>query len=197
MPKLIAQIFAAVGAWVVLALCHVPPLWRIPVLLAGVVAVHIFWERVVFNPHLYLGAMPVDDDDPIMLKAREQAAASFAQFRKLYPEHKEDSMVKFSFQTDSGTTEHLWADLLELSETSANVYVRTPPIEHKGPTARTQTIPVDDIVDWQIEFHDGTIRGGFTNRALFNIFEREEGHLHPKLRGELERFKELEDEGNA
>jgi len=34
------------------------------------------------------------------------------------------------------------------------------------------------------------LRGGFTNRAVFRITEREEGRLHPTLREELQRYRD-------
>jgi uncharacterized protein YegJ (DUF2314 family) len=54
------------------------------------------------------------------------------------------------------------------------------------------TVPVSDVTDWQIEFRDGTLRGGFTNRAMYKIFERQEGHMPARFLEQLKRFKELE-----
>jgi len=134
--------------------------------------------------------MPVANDDPIMQQAVQRAKETFGEFRTLYPAHREDSMVKFRFKTDSGATENLWGDLLELEETRAKVYVRTPPMQHSGTLDRTMEIDVDGIVDWQIELRDGTLRGGFTNQALFRIFERQEGYMHPKFKQHMSRFQD-------
>jgi uncharacterized protein YegJ (DUF2314 family) len=102
-------------------------------------------------------------------------------------------MVKFRFKTDQGANENLWADLLSLSSTEAEVYVRTPPVEHEGQMERTLKVPIDDIVDWQVEFRDGTLAGGFSNRAMFKIFEREEGYMHPEFKEHIGRFRDLQE----
>ncbi len=101
-------------------------------------------------------------------------------------------MVRFCFETDTGTVEHLWGDLLEIDDEQATVYLRTPPVDHNVELDRTMTIKRDQINDWQLEFRDGTLRGGYTNRAMFKIYEREEGWIHPKLMVQIRRFKEVD-----
>jgi uncharacterized protein YegJ (DUF2314 family) len=192
MAKLVLQLFVACALWFGLGALGAAAGWRIGAIVCGVIAVHQVWERFVFNPYLYLGAMPVSDDDPIMLQAREEGKKTLPQFLAIYPEHNQDSIVKFRFTTDTGRNEYLWADLMEVSEGKATVYVRTFPISNEGEFNRKQEIQLDEIVDWQVEYRDGSLRGGYTTRALMKIFERQEGYMHPKLRGQLERFKELE-----
>ena len=53
------------------------------------------------------------------------------------------------------------------------------------------TVPIDSIVDWQVEFPDGTLRGGYSNLAFFKIYEREEGAMPPKFLEQVARFKGL------
>ena len=192
MAKLILHLVVACALWFLIQLAGFGVVPRIVAIVVGAVAVHFVWEKLIFNPMLYLGAMPVSDDDPLMTSAKARAKETLSELRALFPEHKEDSMVKFLFLSDSGAKENLWADLLSLSGDSAKVYIRTAPVEHKGDLNRNQEIPVDDIVDWQVEMPDGTIRGGFTNFALFKIFERQEGYLHPKLRPQMQRFTDCQ-----
>jgi hypothetical protein len=195
MPKLVAHIVVACAVWFGLGALDAPTVWRLAGIVAGAVGVHLFWERVLFQPHLYLGAMPVRDDDPLMLEAREQAKATLPRFFELFPDHRQDAMVKFGFTNASGTVENLWGDLVEVSDEEATVFVRTPPVECPPDFERRRTIRRDGIVDWQIEMPDGTLRGGYTNRVMFKIFEREQGYMHPKLLPQLARFKDLEDSG--
>ena len=54
---------------------------------------------------------------------------------------------------------------------------------------RTLTIAISEIDDWQIVLPDDTLRGGFTNRAVFRIMERE-GTLRASERKMLERFRD-------
>lgn len=192
MAKLILHL---VVAGVLIAVCVVLDVGvaiTVVSVLAGAVLVHFVWDRFVFNPYAYLGAMPVASDDPIMQKAIERAKQTLSEFWTMYPEHREDSMVKFRFTTDTGETENLWGDLLEVDTDAgtARVYVRTLPVSQTGEMESTQTVPFDQIVDWQVEMRDGSLRGGFTNLALFKIYERQEGHMHPAFLDQLGRFQD-------
>lgn len=192
MAKLILHLLVACAMWFMIQFAGFGILQRLVGIVVGAIAVHFVWEKLIFNPMLYLGAMPVSDDDPLMTSAKARARETIPELRDLFPEHDQDSMVKFLFHNDSGTKENLWADLVSLSGDSAKVYIRTPPVEHTGDLDRKQEILVDDIVDWQVEMRDGSIRGGFTNFAMFKIFEREEGYLHPKLRPQMQRFTDCQ-----
>jgi len=192
--KTILHIIVALALWFGLGALGAGIWWRVGAIVAGAVAVHLFWEHFVFKPYLYLGAMPVSNDDPVMLEAREKAKQTLPLFlESIFPEYRQDSMVKFRFTTSSGEVENLWADLLEVNGSKLKVYVRTPPLHHDQPMDRTQEVELSDVTDWQVEYRDGTIRGGYTNRALFTIFERQEGYLHPKLRPQLARFRDLDE----
>lgn len=167
--------------------------WQItiPLVLGGAVIVHLIWERLFFDPFLYLGARQVDPNDPLMIAAKEKAISELPSFEELFAKMPNDSMVKFAFDTDGGGTEFLWGDLLKLSQTEAKIFLRTPPINHSAPIEREMIVPREAIVDWQVEFPDGTLRGGYSNLALFKIFEREEGTMHSKFLEQVERFKKL------
>ena len=193
MLKLVMHVVVATVLWLGTGALGLHVALRIGAVMLGGVAVHFVWERLIFKPYAYLGARPVPSDDPVMIEAVNQAKASWDQFVAIYPEHREDSMVKFRFKTDRGTTENLWGDLISLSSTEAEVYVRTPPVEHEGQMERTVKVPIDDIVDWQVEFRDGTLAGGFSNRAMFKIFEREEGYMHPEFKDHIGRFRDLQE----
>jgi uncharacterized protein YegJ (DUF2314 family) len=125
-----------------------------------------------------------------MKEALRLAVESMPQLRALFPEHPSDTVVRFGLKVKSGKAEFVWGDLLEIDDSNAKVFLRTLPTEEADIPDRTLTIPVSDIDDWQIEFRDGSLRGGFTNRAIFRITDREEGGLHPRLREELQRYRD-------
>jgi len=156
----------------------------------SLVLVHIVWGRIFADPFLALGAMAVSADDPLMLEAKRRALESFADFARIYPEHKEDSIVKFPISTSQGT-EYVWGDLLELGSDTAKVYLRTLPAGEVELSDRHITIPVSSIIDWQIEFTDGTLRGGFTMQATYRIFARENGHMPRLFEEQLARYQPL------
>jgi len=188
--KLIAHLIVAAVLWFGLHHFGVSALWRVAAVMGGAFAVHIFWERFLHRPFIHFGARGIDPDDPLMKEARRLARENITRLRALFPEHQHDTVVRFPLRVKSGKTEYVWGDLLELNDATANIFLRTPPIEEADIPGRRLTIPTSDIDDWQIEFQDGTLRGGFTNRAVFRITEREEGRLHPTLREELQRYRD-------
>jgi uncharacterized protein YegJ (DUF2314 family) len=190
--KLLAQIFVGVVAWYVTGEMNVSLVARLAALVVAAAAVHTVWQRLFPGP-LYLGAPAFDNDDPLILAAVEEARRTLPFLRKVFPDHRQDTMVRYAFLSDSGTVEYLWGDLLELSETTAKVFTRTPPISHKGPFERTLVVPVEELSDWQIEYHDGSLRGGFTNQAMFKVYEREEGRPHPQMREQMARFRSIDE----
>lgn len=198
MPKLIAQVVVGLLVWHGMGWCGAGWLLQTAAVLIGLVLVHHLWERCIFQPYDYLGVLPVSPEDPIMLDALATARETLPAFIRAFPRHQRDSMVKFPVTTPSGRRELVWADLLEITGDMAKVYVRTAPVEETPDFQPDSTVPVADILDWQIEFPDGSLCGGYTNRALFKVFERTEGYMHPKFRDHMRRFRELEpdaDEG--
>lgn len=191
MMKLIAHLLVALALWFLLASFGLPISVRCGAIVVGAVIVHWVWQRLFPDPFLYLGAMPVSKDDPLMMEARRLAIENLPSLRKLFPDHQHDTTVRFGLQVKSGNTEHVWGDLLELGEETAKVYLRTPPVEEADIQDRNLTIPVADIDDWQIEMTDGAILGGYTNQALFRIFERERGPLPEELRVQQQRFRSV------
>ena len=157
-------------------------------LIAGLVCVHILYEAL-FSGTRHLGTAAVSNDDPLMLAAMEDAKRTWPRFLELFAAHPKDAIVKFRLTTKAGEIENVWGDLLELGTDTAKVYLRTLPIAATDLPSRQLTIPVADIVDWQVMFADGSLRGGFTQQATFKIMERENGSLPPKFIEELARYR--------
>lgn len=192
MPKLLLHFLVALGLWFGLTHFEVHLGVRLVAIIAGAFLVDFVWERMFSNPLVRTGTKAIAADDPVMADAISKAKDTFGKFLEIYPEHRRDSTVRFRWPSDTGTIEHVWGDLLEISEDKAKIYLRTLPASQKAPRDRTMTIDRDQINDWQVEFDDGTLRGGYTNRAVFKVIRREEGELHPELQGQLERFKDID-----
>lgn len=140
----------------------------------------------------HLGAVSVAHDDPLMLAAVDQARHTWSTFLRLYREHPQASIVKFKLGTKSGEIENVWGELVELRGDEANVSLRTPPVTEPDLRDPRMTIQVSDIIDWQVMFPDGTLRGGFTQQATFRIIERDRGRLPRKYAEQLARYRTLE-----
>lgn len=168
------------------------PWWAI----ASVVAVGAAAIQAIFTRGRgasgHLGAAAIANDDPLMVAALEQARRTWSAFLRLYPEHSQTTIVKFRLRTPAGEIENVWGDLLDLTSEQATVSLRTPPVGKIEIPDPKMTVPVADIVDWQIMFPDGTLRGGFTQQATFHILERDHGRLSRKFTEQLARYRELE-----
>ena len=193
MLKLIAHLVAALVISAVAASLGLHWIGIVLLVLIGFAIVHVVYERLFPNPFDYLGVMPVRDDDPLILAAEEKALATLETFlAELYPEHAQDSMIKFTYTNAQGEIERIWGDLLSYCHGKAEVYVRTAPLAPKSDFHSKMTVDKSDIVDWSVEMRDGTLRGGFSNLALFKIYERQEGHMHPRFLVHVERFKDID-----
>lgn len=191
MGKLLLHLVTVI-ALVVLGRSQGWPWWLIiAAAIAGDVVVHLLFERFLAGP-VHLGAAEIADDDPLMLSALAEAKRTWGDFLRLYPEHPQDTIVKYRVRTKEGDVENVWGDLLELRSDDATVYLRTPPVGDVDIPDRRMVIPVADIVDWQIEFTDGSLRGGFTQQATFRILEREQGGLPRNLVEQLARYRPVE-----
>lgn len=190
MPKLFAHVAAATLLILVTKGLAAPVWLRVVAVVIGAFCVHLIWERWFSNPFLYLGARPVSPDDPLLMEAKAKAKESMGRLRELFPAHRQDTVVRFRLSIPNGSDEFVWGDLLDLSGEQAKVFLRTPPTQEVAIKERTMTITADSIDDWQIELRDGSLLGGFTNQAMFRVYEREEGQLHPAFREQIARFRD-------
>lgn len=191
MGKLVAHLALAAALWFGLGAVDLHVGLRILAVVLGAIGIHLVWERVFYDPFVHLGVMPIHQDDPLMKEAVSRARSEFPRFLGIYPEHKEDTIVRFPFTTVEGTVEHLWGDLVEVSGDRARVFTRTIPTTNEEDFEPGREIALADITDWQVEMRDGTLRGGYTNRAAFKIFERTEGMMPALFKEHLARFRDL------
>jgi hypothetical protein len=168
------------------------PWWAIAIVVAvGAAAIQAIFARGR-RAAGHLGAAAIANDDPLMVAALDRARRTWGAFLRLYPEHPQTTIVKFRLRTPAGEIENVWGDLLDLTSDHATVSLRTPPVGKIEIRDPKMTVPATDVVDWQIMFPDGTLRGGFTQQATFHILERDRGRLPRKFAEQLARYRELE-----
>lgn len=168
------------------------PWWAVGAALATcAVVVHAALERGRRAPG-HLGATAVANDDPLMVAALDEARRTWSTFLRLYRDHPQATIVKFRLRTTAGDIENVWGDLLALDGEQVTVSLRTPPVGKTDIRDPRMTVPLSDVVDWQVMFPDGTLRGGFTQQATFRIIERDRGRLPGKLAEQLARYRTLE-----
>jgi uncharacterized protein YegJ (DUF2314 family) len=173
------------------------PWWAVAAALAGAaVLVHSALERGR-RAGGHLGAWSVAHDDPLMLAALEDARRTWSAFLGLYRDHPQTAIVKFRLRTTAGNIENVWGDLLALDGERATVSLRTPPLGRTDVRDPRMTVPVTDIIDWQVMLPDGSLRGGFTQQATFRIIERDRGRLSGKFAEQLARYRPLEAPASA
>lgn len=166
--------------------------WVVAAALAAcAVVIHLALERGR-RASGHLGAFGVAHDDPLMIAALAEARSTWSVFLRLYREHPQTTIVKFRLRTTTGDIENVWGDLLELDGDRASVSLRTPPVGKTDIRDPRMTVPVTDIVDWQVMLADGSLRGGFTQQATFRIIERDRGRLPRKFAEQLARYRALE-----
>ena len=140
----------------------------------------------------HLGAFAIAHDDPLMLAALDEARRTWSAFLRLYRDYPQTTIVKFRLRTTAGEIENVWGDLLAMDGDQVTVSLRTPPVGKTDVRDPRMTVPLSDVVDWQVMFPDGTLRGGFTQQATFRIIERDRGRLSRKLSEQLARYRTLE-----
>jgi len=166
--------------------------WAVAAALATcAVVIHLALERGR-RASGHLGAVGIAHDDPLMVSALDEARRTWSAFLRLYGDHPQTTIVKFRLRTTAGDVENVWGDLLELDGERATVSLRTPPVGKTDVRDPRMTVPLTDIVDWQVMLPDGSLRGGFTQQATFRIIERDRGRLPPKFAEQLARYRGLE-----
>ena len=146
-----------------------------------------WWWFVARNIPKY-PPLAIDDADPAMLAAQKKARESLNRFRSLIESDAKESQVKVPFATNGGEIEHLWAEVLSLTETSISVRYLTPPVSHTGKLERVHEHPVSDVEDWVVIDRNGLIYGGYTQRVMFERAREQWGRLPPELEKQASRY---------
>jgi uncharacterized protein YegJ (DUF2314 family) len=153
-----------------------------------ILAVVVIWRRFFHVARPALPALSIAPDDPLMRAAMVKAKETIPHFRELAAAPNRGRRVKVPFMTSSGTTEFLWAEVLSLAESEMEVRYLTPPVTHTGRLERLRTLPVEDLVDWQVELHSGKYAGGYTMRVMFVRGREQWGSLPPEVEAEEKKY---------
>lgn len=146
------------------------------VLAALVVLLAGWWWFIGRNKPKY-PPLEIDDDDPLMLAAMEEAKSTIAKFLALLSSEHSEAQVKVPFTTSSGVVEHLWAEVLEVKDNVLSVRYYTPPVTHEGKLDRLHDHNISEIEDWVVILANGKIHGGFTQRVMFKRGREQWGEL--------------------
>jgi uncharacterized protein YegJ (DUF2314 family) len=142
----------------------------VPVLLLAAVWAFVRWR----SPRPDFPPLPTSPDDPLLAEAVRDARASLGEFMSLARTANQGALVKLRFVSNSGQVEHLWAELLTvISDDELKVRLVTPPVTHLGELDRMYTCTLTEIEDWQVRDAAGKVHGGFTQRAMFAIADRD------------------------
>lgn len=155
--------------------------------IAALLACGAWWWFIARNRP----AMPplaIDDNDPLMLEALQKAKDSIPQMLELFKDAKDFTSVKVPFLSNSGETEHLWAELLDIDGTSIHVRYMTPPVSHTGTLERLHKHPLSDIEDWVVTKDPNKYMGGYSMRVMFQRGRELWGDLPPKLKAEESKY---------
>lgn len=158
--------------------------------LALVIWVGWWWfiarNRPAFPP------LAIANDDPLMLEATRKAKASLSQLRALFAQSPEHARVKVPFISNSGETEHLWAELLAIDESEIEVRYLTPSVSHTGTLERVHRHLLNDIEDWVFTKDPTHYVGGFSMRVMFIRGREAWGDLPPELKAEETKYAEVQ-----
>ena len=95
--------------------------------LLGFVVLVFVWWRFFYIARPAVAPLSIALDDPLMKEAMRKAKDSIPRFRELAAQPNKGMRVKVPFVSSSGTTEHLWAEVLSLRESQMEVRYLTHP----------------------------------------------------------------------
>lgn len=159
--------------------------------LLGLVFITVGWPRLfpdTFAP------LPVNQDDPLMRAAIDQARREMRRLLDGVREGRKQAFVKFPMQTRSGEVEHIWGIVHSIDRQAALVSLANQPVDAPAEGQRDPRIRVEvsDVEDWMLVAGDGTTEGGYTTKAMAQIYKREKGYLPAALKKQLKVFKDFQ-----
>jgi hypothetical protein len=116
----------------------------------------------------------LDTTSPEWQEAVAKAQASIPSLREIFRSGQYLVGVKYALLNSRGDREHVWGELLELSEDSLLATIDTPLRRGHPTSAPPFRTSLSDLEDWQVQLPDGAIRGGFTTRLDIKV-AREKG----------------------
>ena len=155
---------------------------------AGLLFIGVGWSRLFPN---VLEPMPVDSDDPLMLKANEQARRESNRLKRGLHEGRKQALLKFPLKTADGETEHIWAVIHSIDGETATITLANEPVGTLEDENPRQQVHMSDMEDWMLVDGDGKAEGGYTHLAMARIFKREKGYLPRAIKQGLRDFTDF------
>jgi uncharacterized protein YegJ (DUF2314 family) len=155
---------------------------------SGIIIVRIAWWWFIGRNRPAMPPLAIDNNDPLMIEARRRAAESVPQMLSLFNGEEGFTRVKIPFVSNSGETEHLWADLLRVEGPTMHVRYLTPPASHTGKLEPLQAHAIGDIEDWVYTKDPKRYVGGYSMRVMFKRGREQWGDLPPQLKEEEAKY---------
>lgn len=108
---------------------------------------------------------PIDPDSAEWLEAMLKAKTSLSTAKSLFKENPGTVLVKFPITNARGDREHVWGELLEVTDDTFTATMENSLVEGSPENDPPYTMNHDLLEDWVLFQADGTIRGGFTIQA--------------------------------
>ena len=106
---------------------------------------------------------------PLMLEAHRKALSSMDLLRTAREASRAPALVKFRFDPGAGDSELVWAELRTLGAAEFTAYLAHMSSPLHGNQEHEITLPLAQLLDWQVSQDDGTIRGGFTRQVEIRL----------------------------
>lgn len=156
--------------------------------LLGLVFLWVGWARLfpdVFMPQA------IDPKDPLMVATMDQARREVDRLKEAVNEGRKQVFIKFPLGMQSGATEHIWGVVHQIEREDVVISLANDPIDTPKNEDLRIHIVLADIEDWVLLSGDGSTEGGYTMKAMAQIYKRDKGYLPRTLRKELTAFKDF------
>jgi Uncharacterized protein conserved in bacteria (DUF2314) len=92
------------------------------------------------------------------------------------------AFIKFPLNTPQGLIEHIWAYVHFHRDGRFNVSLANEPIDKEEQSEGRRDVLAEHVEDWQIMSPDGSIRGAYSQVALFEYWKRQGNRLTPLMK---------------
>jgi len=109
----------------------------------------------------------IDPSDPLLIEAKQKAAATLDTFAVLYQQYPQNSFVRFKFINDRNEETHVWGRVNSLNKTALRVADINRNSEREiAAYPKFLDLSKEQIEDWLVETGNDSVRGGFTTQVI-------------------------------
>jgi hypothetical protein len=131
----------------------------------------------------------ISSGHPLMREAQRKAQASLEVLRAEHDPPGAPARVKFRLDAGTETPELVWAELLMLGREEFTARIATPPrFQQRGIGDDPVILPLAQLLDWQVNRDDGSIRGGYTTQVEIRLRRQAGKRLPEALLAMRDRF---------